>query len=81
LVLTLNKTIDLMRQVREMLASAIPDHPLRESLHEAERMVKRDIVEQSLTLGIMPVSVDDEPTDEADTQLDTPAIASDGEGA
>lgn len=80
LVLTFNKTIDLMRQVREMLASAIPDHPLRETLREAELLVKRDIVEQSLTLGIMPVSVEDEPAVEADAKVDTPAIALDGAG-
>jgi ATP-dependent RNA helicase HelY len=56
LVLNFNKTIDLMRQVREMLVAAMPDHPLREKLAEAERLVKRGIVEQSLTLGIMPVA-------------------------
>lgn len=55
LVLTFNKTLDLMRQVREMLAHAMPDHPLRIELEQAEEMVKRDIVEQSLTLGFMPL--------------------------
>ncbi len=57
-VLSFNKTIDLMRQVREMLANALPGHPLREKLVEAERLVKRDIVEQSLTLGIMPIGAE-----------------------
>jgi ATP-dependent RNA helicase HelY len=58
LVLTFNKTIDLMRQVREMLGNVAPDHPLRENLFHAERMVKRDIVEQSLTLGFLPIASD-----------------------
>jgi ATP-dependent RNA helicase HelY len=82
LVLTFNKTIDLMRQVREMLASAIPDHPLRETLREAERLVKRDIVEQSLSLGIMPVSTDGEQEPDEEPAPETnAAVASDGEDA
>ena len=60
LVLTFNKTLDLMRQVHEMLAHARPDHPLRELLDQAEKLVRRDIVEQSLILGIMPVVSEDE---------------------
>ncbi|CAN5752025.1 hypothetical protein BH23CHL2_BH23CHL2_02280 [soil metagenome] len=52
LVMTFNKTLDLMRQVYEMLLNARPDHPLRTSLAEAEQLVKRDIVEQSLLLGV-----------------------------
>jgi ATP-dependent RNA helicase HelY len=56
LVLTFNKTIDLMRQVREMLANVAPDRPLRETLAGAERLVKRDIVEQSLILGFLPIA-------------------------
>jgi ATP-dependent RNA helicase HelY len=55
LVLTFNKTIDLMRQVREMLANVAPDHALRETLFQSERLVRRDIVEQSLALGFLPV--------------------------
>ncbi len=55
LVLTFNKTIDLMRQVREMLAHAMPNHPLREVLAAAEELVRRDIVEQSLTIGFLPL--------------------------
>jgi ATP-dependent RNA helicase HelY len=51
--MTFNKTLDLMRQVQEMLANARPDHPLREMLREAENLVRRDIVEQTLMLGIM----------------------------
>jgi ATP-dependent RNA helicase HelY len=59
LVLTFNKTIDLMRQVREMLADVAPDRPLRSRLAEAERLLKRDIVEQSLTLGFAPIELPD----------------------
>ncbi len=65
LVMTFNKTLDLMRQVREMLVNARPDHPLRRTLEDAERLVRRDIVEQSLILGVTPIDLDD---------LKTPAI-------
>lgn len=66
LVLTFNKTIDLMRQVREMFASVAPDHPLRDTLQESERLVRRDIVEQSLILGVMPVTLDEDAAEEDD---------------
>jgi ATP-dependent RNA helicase HelY len=62
LVLTYNKTIDLMRQVREMLADVRPEHPLRYTLQEAERLLRRGIVEQSLTLGFAPIEAPAEPT-------------------
>jgi ATP-dependent RNA helicase HelY len=55
LVLTFNKTIDIMRQLRDMLSQAMPDHPLRATLDDAERLVRRDIVEQSLTIGFLPL--------------------------
>jgi ATP-dependent RNA helicase HelY len=64
LVLTFNKTIDLMRQVREMLMDVLPDHPLRENLARAERLIRRGIVEQSLTLGFAPIADDEENDDE-----------------
>ena len=57
LVLTFNKTIDLMRQVREMLVDVMPSHPLRITLREAERLVRRGIVEQSLTMGFAPADL------------------------
>ena len=57
LVLTINKTIDLMRQVREMLVDVMPSHPLRVTLREAERLVRRGIVEQSLTMGFAPADL------------------------
>jgi ATP-dependent RNA helicase HelY len=56
LVLTFNKTIDLMRQVREMLADVIPEHPLRQKLLSAEKLLRRGIVEQSLSLGFSPIA-------------------------
>jgi ATP-dependent RNA helicase HelY len=55
LVITFNKTIDLMRQVRDMLMDVIPEHPLRNRLREAEKLIRRGIVEQSLTLGFAPI--------------------------
>lgn len=55
LVLTFNKTIDLMRQVREMLLDVLPEHPLRFALIAAEGLLRRGIVEQSLTLGFAPI--------------------------
>jgi len=54
-VLTFNKTIDLMRQMRDMLTDVLPDHPVRWTLLEAERLLRRGIVEQSLTLGFAPL--------------------------
>ena len=56
LVLTFNKTIDLMRQVREMLIGVTPDHPLINKLVIAERRLRRGIVEQSLSLGFTPIA-------------------------
>jgi ATP-dependent RNA helicase HelY len=55
LVLTFNKTIDLMRQVREMLVDVMPENQLRFTLLEAERLLRRGIVEQSLKLGFAPI--------------------------
>ncbi len=61
LVLTFNKTIDLMRQVREMLADVSPEHPLRNGLASAERLLRRGIVEQSLTIGFAPIAIPELP--------------------
>jgi hypothetical protein len=57
LVMTFNKTIDLMRQVWEMLVSVKPEHPLRTRLQQAEAMLRRDIVEHSLVLGFAPIEL------------------------
>ena len=59
IVLTINKTLDLMRQVRQMLGTVMPNHPLREKLMAAERLALRDIVAQSYTFGYLPQSPDD----------------------
>jgi hypothetical protein len=59
LVMTFNKTIDLMRQVWEMLVSVKPQHPLRSRLQQAESLLRRDIVEHSLALGFAPIELPD----------------------
>jgi hypothetical protein len=59
LVMTFNKTIDLMRQVWEMLVSVKPEHPLRIRLQQAESLLRRDIVEHSLALGFAPIELPD----------------------
>jgi ATP-dependent RNA helicase HelY len=58
IVLTINKTLDLMRQVRTMLGTTMPQHPLRSTLAAAERLALRDIVAQSYTFGFLPQSPD-----------------------
>jgi ATP-dependent RNA helicase HelY len=55
LVLTFNKTIDLIKQVREMLEDVVPDHSLIQPLRRAERQLCRGIVEQSLNIGFAPL--------------------------
>jgi len=57
LVVTFNKTIDLMRQLREMLMNIAPEHPVRFGLAAAEHLMKRDIVAQSLAIGFAPVAL------------------------
>jgi ATP-dependent RNA helicase HelY len=57
LVMTFNKTIDLMRQIWEMLAHVKPEHPLRARLRQAEGLLRRDIVEHSLLLGFAPIAL------------------------
>ena len=57
LVMTFNKTIDLLRQVGEMLQSVNPEHSLRNRLRQAEALLKRDIVEHSLVLGFAPIEL------------------------
>ncbi len=71
LVITFNKTIDLIRQVRDMLIGVSPDHPLRASLSEAIDRLKRGIVAQSLALGFTPIADFDEgETDEEIVDID-----------
>jgi hypothetical protein len=57
LVMTFNKTIDLLRQVGEMLQQVNPEHPLRARFRQAEALLKRDIVEHSLVLGFAPIEL------------------------
>ncbi len=51
LVLTFNKAVDLMRQVREMLLTVDRDSPLVENLAKAMRLARRGIIEQSYAVG------------------------------
>ncbi len=78
LVITFNKTIDLMRQVRDMLLDVEPDHPLRSKLDAAISLLKRGIVAQSLALGFTSISdLDDESAadeEPGDTEVDDPFI-------
>jgi ATP-dependent RNA helicase HelY len=74
LVLTFNKTIDLMRQVRDMLRDVLDDHPLIPLLRQAERLLRRGIVEQSLTLGFAPEDQLEIPIEGAVDAEMTPAI-------
>lgn len=60
LVLTFNKTIDLAKQVREMLEDVRPDHDLIAPLRKAEHLLCRGIVEQSLNLGFAPIGTEQE---------------------
>ena len=54
IVMTFNKTLDLMRQVREMIRRQTPDAPLREGLREADALLRRGVVELVYSLGFVP---------------------------
>lgn len=54
LVMTFNKTLDIMRQVREMLQRHDPAHPVRALLWEADKMMRRGVVEMSQNVGFAP---------------------------
>ncbi|MHB8646243.1 MAG: DEAD/DEAH box helicase [Thermomicrobiales bacterium] len=56
-VLAFNKSLDIMRQVRTMLQAVRPESALIEQLTVAEQRVRRGIVEQSYSIGIMPVPI------------------------
>ena len=64
LVITFNKTMDLMRQVREMLLGVLPGHPAADALRKAETLMRRGIVAQSLALGYTPIADAPPPPDE-----------------
>ncbi len=74
LVLTFNKTIDLMRQVRDMLRDVLDDHPLIPLLRQSERLMRRGIVEQSLSLGFAPQDQLEVPVEGAVDAEMTPAV-------
>jgi ATP-dependent RNA helicase HelY len=64
LVMTFNKTLDIMRQVRDMFVHQDPENPLRAGLEEADRLMRRGVVEMAYTLGFGPVETG-QPTDQA----------------
>jgi ATP-dependent RNA helicase HelY len=76
LVMTFNKTIDLMRQVWEMLVSVKPEHTLRIRLQQAESLLRRDIVEHSLALGFAPIELPEIGRAELEAAKSAPAAAS-----
>jgi len=51
IIITFNKTLDLMRQVQDMLFEHEPDNPLISTLREARRMMRRGVVEQIYNIG------------------------------
>jgi ATP-dependent RNA helicase HelY len=54
LVMTFNKTLDIMRQAREMLARHDPDNPLVPLFREADHMMRRGVVEMAYGIGFAP---------------------------
>ncbi|HVF98518.1 MAG TPA: helicase-related protein, partial [Chloroflexia bacterium] len=54
LVMTFNKTLDLMRQVRDMLAHHDPQNPLRATFSEADKLMRRGVVEMAGMIGFAP---------------------------
>lgn len=74
LVMTFNKTIDLIRQVAEMLEHVKADHPLRRRLRQAESLLRRGIVEHSMILGFAPIELPDVAREELEAaKADRPA--------
>ncbi len=71
LVITFNKTIDLLRQVREMLLDVRPEHQLLPKLDEAIRRLKRGIVAQSLALGFTPIAEMEDDSDDDEELIET----------
>ena len=51
IIITFNKTLDLMRQVFDMLVEHDPGHPLIAKLKEAKALVRRGVVEQIYNIG------------------------------
>ncbi|MDO8672446.1 MAG: DEAD/DEAH box helicase [Dehalococcoidia bacterium] len=59
-MMSFNKTLDIMRQVRDMLAHTRPELPLLATLIEADKLMRRGIVEQCYSVITQPI--DDEKT-------------------
>ncbi len=55
LVMTFNKTLDIMRQVRDMLYRYDRDNPLYAQLQEADKMMRRGVVEMVNAIGFAPI--------------------------
>ena len=64
LVSTFNKTLDIMRQARDMLVRHDPENPLLDLLRQADRMMRRGVVEMAFTLGFAPTQT----TEQQETQ-------------
>lgn len=60
LILALNKTLDLVRQVHDALRQAAPHHPLRTTLAAAEARLNRGMVAQCSGLGLLAAAEEDE---------------------
>jgi ATP-dependent RNA helicase HelY len=50
-IITFNKTLDLMRQVQDMLETHDADNPLIQTLKESRRLMRRGVVEQIYNVG------------------------------
>jgi hypothetical protein len=71
-IITFNKTLDLIRQVMDMLVDNDPENPLIYAMREARRLVRRGVVEQVNNIGFGILKDTLEGDDE------TPATTSDG---
>ncbi|MBI3965729.1 MAG: DEAD/DEAH box helicase [Chloroflexi bacterium] len=71
LILAFNKTLDLIRQLRDMLLRNDHKHPLLDRLEAAEGLMRRGLVEQCWSVGVFGTLGDSETTaDEASSQAD-----------
>lgn len=72
IIITFNKTLDLMRQVFDMLIEQQPDHPLVPRLKEAKALVRRGVVEQvyNIGFGVLQDTLEGEDGVEADGRTD-----------
>jgi ATP-dependent RNA helicase HelY len=71
IVMSMTKTLDLMRQVREMLLHHEPSNPLYATLREAERLLRRGVVEMVNSIGF----IQSEPSTGTPGEPSTPAAA------